>query len=296
MKISFYIYFKHRNLASLKHCKILVLMGTFYLEHIIETPCSETDIKYHRPCQMAPHVRKEQTTYTCNQCNASFSNIKEKLKHHINTHSYRCVKCYKVFVSKSTRMPVRKKGCIGIPLDKVHMHTLVKSMYFQPRRTKPHKTHTYKRSYKCSQCKKIFTSYDGRLRHCTIFHKKQIPYPTCAGRKLHKCSECYKYFHSYRGKLQHQTKAHNRMMSYYCIECDKVFACKSELSAHMQNKPYQCIVCNKMFLKYILLPDQSFHDRSLCVLCLMSGCDSRPNVRMSDTSIDTTSSSLHKTG
>ncbi|XP_078516754.1 uncharacterized protein LOC144781660 [Lissotriton helveticus] len=113
--------------------------------------------------------QQNQTTYSCTECNKSFS-IKDELVRHIESHSrtrpYSCIDCGKSFLQKGNLI-------------------------------KHYRTHTGEKPYQCIFCHKSFSRKDYLNGHMRI-HTGERPY---------KCPECEKCF-TQKGEFNQHRRKH----------------------------------------------------------------------------------------
>uniref|UniRef100_A0A8C9YLI1 C2H2-type domain-containing protein n=1 Tax=Sander lucioperca TaxID=283035 RepID=A0A8C9YLI1_SANLU len=102
------------------------------------------------------------------------------------------------------------------------------------------RSHTGKRPFSCSVCKKAFKQRGHLHKHMR----------THTGEKPFRCSVCKKAF-----KLSEYLQAHMRIHTgekpFSCSVCKKAFTVSGNLQAHMRihtgEKPFSCSVCKKAF-------------------------------------------------
>lgn len=80
-------------------------------------------------------------------------------------------------------------------------------------------------SFKCAECKKIFTSSYSLKRHYNAFH---------TGRELAVCKVCSKHFSSEGQLTKHMEQKHARNIRVYtCEHCCKMFVSKGNYNSHL---------------------------------------------------------------
>ncbi|XP_043942890.1 zinc finger protein 135-like [Protopterus annectens] len=144
-------------------------------------------------------------------------------------------------------------------------------------------THSEKKLYTCTKCRKCFTRLSTFQRHCTTHTVEK-----------YKCAECNKCFKHLRRLQQHRTihmgkrnqkdlKKLNCEKAYKCMECSKCFTRLNSLHLHLTvhtgEKPYKCMECNKNFrLIDSLRRHKTIHMSEKAYKCMECGkCFSDPS-------------------
>uniref|UniRef100_A0A8D1BPE9 Zinc finger protein 514 n=1 Tax=Sus scrofa TaxID=9823 RepID=A0A8D1BPE9_PIG len=102
------------------------------------------------------------------------------------------------------------------------------------------RTHSGKKSCKCSECGKLF-HFQSELRRHQRCHTGEKPY---------ECSECGRAFGHISSLIKHQ-RTHTGEKPYECSECGRAFSQSSSLVLHYRfhtgEKPYKCNECGRAF-------------------------------------------------
>ncbi|XP_078099901.1 uncharacterized protein LOC144512827 [Sander vitreus] len=104
------------------------------------------------------------------------------------------------------------------------------------------RSHTGKRPFSCSVCKRGFIKSGNLQKHMRIH----------TGEKPFSCSVCNKAF-TERGHLVTHMRIHTGEKPFSCSVCKKAFTERGHLKAHMRihtgERPFSCSVCNKAFIQ-----------------------------------------------
>ena len=89
------------------------------------------------------------------------------------------------------------------------------------------KSHSWKRTYQCPKCPKIFGNSSNRDKHIRAIHEKIQPY---------KCTICDRSL-SDPSNLKKHIRSHTKERAFCCREegCDAAFAIGLELRQHLWN-------------------------------------------------------------
>ncbi|KAM5140545.1 uncharacterized protein ACMZJ9_014415 [Mantella aurantiaca] len=104
----------------------------------------------------------------------------------------------------------------------------------------PHRIHTSKKTFSCTECEKLFRKKTHLIEHQRT-HIKKKPFL---------CVECEKSFVNKWDLVRHH-KIHTGEKPFSCSECGKSFIDKSKLTIHQRvhtgEKPFSCSECGKCF-------------------------------------------------
>ncbi|XP_050359488.1 zinc finger protein 585A-like isoform X6 [Nymphalis io] len=163
--------------------------------------------------QMLP-FKFDSENLQCYICKNIFNKFK-KLMEHMNVHysNFMCDVCDAGFVNRR----------------KLYYHKVA------------HNTGTFS----CSQCPKIFSTYNKKRCHERQYHDKAM--------LVNKCGLCNALFKNNRQKDKHLVKEHGvSSFARKCQACDKVFVHQNALMIHMKRhhlveRPHKCTECGKGF-------------------------------------------------
>lgn len=228
---------KKTSSDSKKDIKRLHLQGIFSnskesspvpLERIIEEKmtCDQCNATFHDVKSFQAHLKihldSVLTQYMCPQCQKQFT-TEDQLESHLSLHylclstEYGCTSCIKTF-SKPDELQKH--------LMDIHAHHL----------------------YRCSLCKEIFDSKVNIQVHFAIKHSNEC--------KIYKCTKCNSVFISEVDWQLHVRSAHLQMPKpHKCLFCKEGFSTEVELQCHltMHGKPFKCPMCSEAFhVEYLL--------------------------------------------
>lgn len=154
----------------------------------------EYSLKVHK------RIHNIKKLYSCELCNKQFK-TKQRINIHIRTHTglkpFTCEHCSKSFTTNSN----------------LKAHYLV---------------HSNETKYYCVECNTYYKTSKSLKRHLneSVRHVRER-------NNKYKCQECYKEYSSMKMLEYHQTR-HSDGHHIKCIQCDKIFSNKSNLSKHMK--------------------------------------------------------------
>ncbi|VIO99527.1 Uncharacterized protein BM_BM17840 [Brugia malayi] len=104
-------------------------------------------------------------------------------------------------------------------------------------------THTCKKPYSCSICKRDFAEFGNMKKHMMIH----------TGEKPYSCSICKKNFTQF-GNMKRHMMTHTSEKSYSCSICKENFTQYGDMKMHMLihtgKKPYSCSICKRNFTQF----------------------------------------------
>ncbi|XP_064611571.1 zinc finger protein 423-like [Liolophura sinensis] len=195
---------------------------------------------------------KPNTGVTCDQCNATFTNM-EDFQCHMKLHlgagggCHRCSYCNKDFPTS----------------DLLETHTFVHflhqsteygctscvKIFHKPDELQKHLMDIHAHHlYRCSLCKEIFDSKVNIQVHFAIKHSNEC--------KLFKCTECGSMFRSEMEWQLHVKVSHLQIAKpFRCLFCRDSFVTEIELQCHLttHKKSFHCTMCSESFhVEYLL--------------------------------------------
>ncbi|CAI9715083.1 finger 423-like [Octopus vulgaris] len=200
----------------------------------------------------APNERMVEEKMVCDQCNATFLDIKNfqtHLKIHLDSvlTQYICPQCQKQFTTEDqleSHLSLHylclstEYGCTSC------MKTFSKPDELQKHLMDIHAHHLYR----CSLCKEIFDSKVNIQVHFAIKHSNEC--------KIYKCTKCNSVFISEVDWQLHVRSAHLQMPKpHKCLFCKEGFTTEVELQCHLtiHGKPFKCPMCSEAFhVEYLL--------------------------------------------
>ncbi|CAH1983899.1 unnamed protein product [Acanthoscelides obtectus] len=188
---------------------------------------------------------REQTTYTCEICNISFSN-KPAYTLHSNKHKKtKCEICNRVTRSDNFRkhLMLHSSGpsvCNLCGATCKNIESLRGHMFYQHRSSSD--------SYVCEECGKKF-----KIKYKFLLHKTKVH----TGIRNFKCETCGKAFFTKGNLMTHDKMTHKKLRPHICEFCGTGFsspyALKTHKRQHTNEKPYVCDQCNEGFRQKVSL-------------------------------------------
>lgn len=198
--------------------------------------------------------------YKCSECKFICSR-KVDFEHHLQTHSFKMVKCIcnKEFTRKyHLERHLQISGCGGSKADPMFKCEVCSKEFYRKDNFRVHlKTHSTgikkeKSARQCQFCNKEFSSVGLLTVHVR----------THTGEKPYACEQCDKRFPS-TGALKKHVRVHTGEKPYVCKFCSNRFAAKETLNRHIRvhtgEKPHSCKFCGKSFIQAAQLRAHIFH-------------------------------------
>nr|CAH7757645.1 unnamed protein product [Callosobruchus chinensis] len=194
---------------------------------------------------MSRKATRDQTTYTCEVCNISFSN-KPAYTLHSNKHKKtKCEICNRVTRSDNFRkhLMLHSSGpsvCNLCGATCKNIESLRGHMFYQHRSSSD--------AYVCEECGKRF-----KIKYKFLLHKTKVH----TGIRNFKCETCGKAFFTKGNLMTHDKMTHKKLRPHICEFCGTGFsspyALKTHKRQHTNEKPYVCDQCNEGFRQKVSL-------------------------------------------
>lgn len=233
--------------------------------------CIECNISFSRRHSLKRHritVHNLDVTVKCHTCCQIFQTKKLYLQHCEEFHKgrpYGCELCEKRF-KRNFDLTVHKERHLDI--NEVTCEVCQKKFKTKFSLVNHFKVHSNTGRFPCNTCNKVFKRAKGLQVHVQAFHEGKI---------FHKCKICGKNCTS-KGNLQVHESTHSTSWSFICSYCGRGFNQKSNLNEHINihtgEKPFECTVCGKRVTqKRQLLAHMRIHTRERPYKCGIGDCD-----------------------
>ncbi|XP_050506752.1 zinc finger protein 569-like isoform X22 [Diabrotica virgifera virgifera] len=187
----------------------------------------------------------QNTSFTCETCNLSFSDKRSFYLHSLKHKKSQCHICDRFIRTDNL------KNHIMIHTAGPSTCSLCGATFKNFNGLRGHIFHYHKHTanqYVCEECGKSF-----RRKHIFVLHKKKVH----GGVRNFKCSTCGKAFFTNKTLLVHVRMTHEKLRPHVCEYCSKGFssryALKTHTRQHTDEKPFVCYHCSEGFKQRVSL-------------------------------------------